>query len=120
MENKIIYQLTRLQEHYNRCHSLQNKLSSGVKRAEEQSLRIQLKTSKTRINTLLNDIRDSLNRPVIEARYLLNDQLYYARLTNTTRAEFELLLNTLSSTKGYKIEILEIKEIPTFLCKSKL
>ena len=120
MENKVIDRLTKLQEHLDRYKQLYSKLATCIKPIERQSLSIQLKNSKKRINGLMNEIKAMINAPILEITYKIADITYHARLANMNNSEAIFLLNVMAQSQGYNIEILEIKEIPTFLCDGKL
>lgn len=120
MENKVINRLTKLQEHLDRYKQLYSKLSSCIQPVEKQSLSIQLRSSKKRINGLVNEIQTMINAPILEITYKIADSTYHARLANMNDSEATFLLYVIAKSQGYNIEILEIKEIPTFLCDGKL
>lgn len=120
MENKVIDRLTKLQEHLNRYKQIQSKLSDCIHPVERQSLSIQLNNSKKRINSLIDTIKAMINVPILEITYRIDNRMYHARLANMNHSEAIFLLNEVAKSRGYNIEILEIKEIPTFLCDGKL
>lgn len=120
MENKVIHRLTKLQEHLDRYKQLYSKLSTCIQPIERQSLSIQLNNSKKRINGLMSEIKAMIKAPILEISYKIADSTYHARLANMNNSEAIFLLNVMAQSQGYNIEILEIKEIPTFLCDGKL
>ena len=120
MENKVIDRLTKLQEHIDRYKQLYTQLKYTHPVSNRQSLSIQLRNSKKRINGLMNEIKAMINTPILEITYRIADSTYHARLANMNDSEAIFLLNVMAQSQGYNIEILEIKEIPTFLCDGKL
>ena len=120
MENKIVDRLTKLQEHIDRYKQLYSQLKECIQPVKRQSLSIQLRSSKKRIDGLTNEVKAMINAPILEITYSIADITYHARLANMNNSEAIFLLNVMAQSQGYNIEILEIKEIPTFLCDGKL
>ena len=120
MENKIVDRLTKLQEHIDRYKQLYSQLKECIQPVKRQSLSIQLRVSKKRIYGLTNEIKALINAPILEITYKIADITYHARLANMSKSEATTLLNVISQLYGYDIKILEIREIPTFLCDGKL
>lgn len=112
--------LTKLQEHINRYKQLYTQLNKCIQPSKRQPLSIQLRNSKKRINGLIDDITAMINTPILEITYKIADSTYHARLANMNDSEATFLLYVMAQSQGYNIEILEIKEIPTFLCDGKL
>lgn len=112
--------LTKLQEHINRYKQLYTQLNECIQSSKRQPLSIQLRNSKKRINGLIDDITAMINTPILEITYKIADSTYHARLANMNDSEATFLLYVMAQSQGYNIEILEIKEIPTFLCDGKL
>ena len=119
MENKIIDRLTKLQDHIDRYKQLYYQLKECIQPVKRQSLSIQLRSSKKRIDGLINEVKAMINAPILEITYKIADITYHARLANMNNSE-AVFLNVMAQSQGYNIEILEIKEIPTFLCDGKL
>ena len=120
MENKIVDRLTKLQEHIDRYKQLYSQLKECIQPVKRQSLSIQLSNSKKRIDGLTNEVKAMINAPILEITYKIADIIYHARLANMNNSEAIFLLNVMAQSQGYNIEILEIKEISTFLCDGKL
>ena len=120
MENKIVDRLTKLQEHIDRYKQLYSQLKGCIQPVKRQSLSIQLRISKKRIYSLINEIKALINAPILGIAYKIADITYHARLANMNNSEAVFLLNVMAQSQGYNIEILEIKEVPTFLCDGKL
>ena len=120
MENKVIDRLTKLQEHIDRYKQLYTQLKECIKPIKRQCLSIQLSNSKKRIDGLMNEVKAMINAHILEITYKIADITYHARLANMNKSEAIFLLNVMAQSQGYNIEILEINEIPTFLCDGKL
>ena len=120
MENKVVDRLTKLQEHVNRYNQLYSQLKEDIRPIKRQSISIQLHNSKKRIHGLMREIKSMVNAPILEITYNIADSTYHARLANMNHSEAISLLNEIAKSQGYNIQILEIKEITTFLCDGKL
>ena len=120
MENKVVDRLTKLQEHVNRYNQLYSQLKEDIRPIKRQSISIQLRNSKKRIHGLMREIKSMVNAPILEITYNIADSTYHARLANMSKSEATTLLEVISQSYGYNIKILEIREIPTFLCDGKL
>ena len=120
MENKVVDRLTKLQEHINRYNQLYSQLKGDIRPIQRQSIGIQLRNSKKRIYSLINEVKAMVNATILEITYNIDNSTYHARLANMSKSEATTLLNVISQLYGYDIKILEIREIPTFLCEGKL
>jgi hypothetical protein len=120
MENKIINRLTKLQEHIQRYNQLLSQLDKEIKPSLRQPLILQLSASKKRIGMLKAEIHSLVHAPILEITYQISGNTYYARLTNVSKSEATGLINMLAQLNGQTVNFLEIKEITTFLCESKL
>lgn len=120
MENNIISRLTKLQEHIQRYNQLLSQLNKETKSSFRQSLILQLSSTKKRIERLKTEIQSIVYAPIIEITYGVSDNIYHARLANMSKSEAMGLINLLAQSKGQTVNFLEVREIPTFLCESKL
>lgn len=120
MENKLINRLTKLQEHIERYKQLLSQLDTETRPGYRQPIFLQLSASKKRIGMLKSEIQSMVYAPILEITYSISGYTYHARLANINKSEATGLIDMLAKSQGQVVNFLEIKEIPTFLCDSKL
>lgn len=120
MENKFINRLTKLQEHIQRYNKLLSQLNRETRPSIRQPLIYQLSITKKRIGMLKAEIHSIVHAPIIEISYEIAHTIYHARLANMGKSEAMGLISLLAQSNGQTVNFLEVREIPTFLCESKL
>lgn len=120
MEHKIVNQLTKLQEHIKRYEGMLYRYNRETRPNIRQSLRLLIQSTNKRIKQLQEEIHSTVYAPIIEVTYDVSGTIHYARITNVSRLEATDLIRLMAQSKGKTVNILEIREIPTFLCESKL
>lgn len=120
MENRFINRLTKLQEYLKRYQQLLSQLNKETRPGYRQPLILQLSTSKKRIGMIKSELQGIIYAPILEITYRISGYIYHARLANVNRSEATCLIEMLAKSQGQAVDFLEIKEIPTFLCDSKL
>ena len=124
MEHKIkiaILQLRDLLGLINTTMGTQAALKKAGKPKLVRENEIRVKQLKQSFNHKLKRIEDTICGRVIKVRYLLYSSDGYkpseAVLTNISDEDATYFITSYMRAKGYEIKILEILEIPTYLCK---
>lgn len=94
-------------------------LYSGVRKGiypNNNTLRIRIGNIKKSIHAAKQDIHSYLlGVPILEATYSIDGITYKCRLTNISANDLYFILDEMGKINGSKIEILEVKEIPTYI-----
>jgi len=69
---------------------------------------------KENFNSLSQRVKDILNNPVLEVKYIWENETKTSIFSGLTQREISDYLHTCAMVKGVELKILEIKEIPTF------
>ena len=92
-------------------------LISGDKKSKGKirEIDIRLKSLDSNIKGMVNKIKERISIPILEIVYIKENKKYMARLSGMDQEDALFLLNNIMGV--YSNEILEIREIPTFLKK---
>ena len=92
-------------------------LISGDKKSKGKirEIDIRLKSLDSNIRGMVNKIKERISIPILEIVYVKDNKKYMARLSGMDREDALFLLKNI--VKVGSNEILEIREIPTFLKK---
>ena len=92
-------------------------LISGDKKSKGKirEIDIRLKSLDSNIRGMVNKIKERISIPILEIVYVKDNRKYMARLSGMDREDALFLLKNI--VKVGSNEILEIREIPTFLKK---
>lgn len=69
---------------------------------------------KRKLYSLSQRVKDILNNPVLEVKYIWGNETKTSIFSGLTQREISDYLHTCAMVKGIELKILEIKEIPTF------
>ena len=91
-------------------------MTNGKKsKAKIREIDIRLKSLDSNIKGMVNKIKERISIPILEIVYITENKKYMARLSGMDQEDALFLLNNIMGV--YSNEILEIREIPTFLKK---
>ena len=91
-------------------------ISSGKKsKGKIREIDIRLKSLDSNIKGMVSKIKEKISLPILEIIYIKDNKKYMARLSGMDREDALFLLKNI--VKVGSNEILEIREIPTFLKK---
>lgn len=89
--------------------------STGTKTSYLQSLNLQLQSIKRKVQGIKEDLKSKLKGEIVIVSYLCNGNLLEGRFINLTDQEVEFLYHNLSKWSGDRIEIVNIKRLPTYI-----
>lgn len=89
--------------------------SPGTKASYLQSLNLQYREAKRRFQDLKDQLKDKLKGEIVLVTYLCDNHQMEGRFVNLTDQEIKFLYHNLERWSGHKIEIKEIKRMPTFI-----
>ena len=120
MEKRIKEQFIRISDNLKTRDSLIKRrleLISGDKKSKGKirEIDIRLKSLDSNIKGMVNKIKERISLPILEIIYIKDNKKYMARLSGMDREDALFLLKNI--VKVGSNEILEIREIPTFLKK---
>lgn len=120
MEKRIKEQFIRISDNLKTRDSLikmRLELISGDKKSKGKirEIDIRLKSLDSNIRGMVNKIKERISIPILEIVYVKDNRKYMARLSGMDREDALFLLKNI--VKVGSNEILEIREIPTFLKK---
>ena len=120
MEKRIKEQFIRISDNLKTRDSLIKRrleLISGDKKSKGKirEIDIRLKSLDSNIKGMVNKIKERISIPILEIVYVKDNRKYMARLSGIDREDALFLLKNI--VKVGSNEILEIREIPTFLKK---
>ena len=120
MERRIKEQFIRISDNLKTRDSL-IKMRSGLmtngkkSKGKIREIDIRLKSLDSNIKGMVNKIKERISIPILEIVYIKENKKYMARLSCMDQEDALFLLNNIMGV--YSNEILEIREIPTFLKK---
>ena len=120
MEKRIKEQFIRISDNLKTRDSLikrRSELILGDKKSKGKirEIDIRLKSLDSNIRGMVNKIKEKISLPILEIIYIKDNRKYMARLSGMDREDALFLLKNI--VKVGSNEILEIREIPTFLKK---
>ena len=120
MERRIKEQFIRISDNLKTRDSLIKMRSSLMtnskkSKAKIREIDIRLKSLDSNIKGMVNKIKERISIPILEIVYIKENKKYMARLSGMDQEDALFLLNNIMGV--YSNEILEIREIPTFLKK---
>ena len=118
MEKRIRDQFIRLSDILKTRESLIKARSNPSDKKSKGRIReidIRLKSLDSNIKSMVNKIKERISIPILEITYLKDNKKYMARLSGMDKEDALFLLRNIVKVKSN--EILEIREIPTFLKK---
>lgn len=120
MEKRIKEQFIRISDNLKTRDSLikmRLELISSDKKSKGKirEIDIRLKSLDSNIRGMVNKIKEKISLPILEIVYVKDNKKYMARLSGMDREDALFLLKNI--VKVGSNEILEIREIPTFLKK---
>ena len=120
MEKRIKEQFIRISDNLKTRDSLIKRrleLISGDKKSKGKirEIDIRLKSLDSNIKGMVSKIKEKISVPILEIIYIKDNRKYMARLSGMDREDALFLLKNI--VKVGSNEILEIREIPTFLKK---
>ena len=120
MEKRIKEQFIRISDNLKTRDSLIKRrleLISGDKKSKGKirEIDIRLKSLDSNIRGMVSKIKEKISLPILEIIYIKDNKKYMARLSGMDREDALFLLKNI--VKVGSNEILEIREIPTFLKK---
>ena len=120
MERRIKEQFIRISDNLKTRDSLikmrSSLMTNGKKsKAKIREIDIRLKSLDSNIKGMVNKIKERISIPILEIVYIKENKKYMARLSGMDQEDALFLLNNIMGV--YSNEILEIREIPTFLKK---
>lgn len=103
-----IYQDIKYYKYQAHISMQQNKM--GEYRKHQAHIRYQ----KRKLYSLSQRVKDILNNPILEVKYIWENETKTSIFSGLTQREISDYLHTCAMVKGIELKILEIKEIPTF------
>lgn len=123
MVNSLVGKLTKLHyllNKYNNLIKVCSDKSGNISKGLLQQSRVELNFTKQSIRRYKNDINNLVNTKIYLITYTLDKTLFHARLANMSEGDVNVVLQAFAKTLGKELKILEIKELPTFICDCKL
>ena len=120
MERRIKEQFIRISDNLKTRDSLikmrSSLMTNGKKsKGKIREIDIRLKSLDSNIKGMVNKIKERISIPILEIVYIKENTKYMARLSGMGQEDALFILNNIMGV--YSNEILEIREIPTFLKK---
>lgn len=126
MEKTVTKKLDRLKQNFDILQNYQLDLlshSTDISESRKQTLRLSIKNTKNRINSLEKEIKNYILGEIYEVSYRFNyknegfsHKVLHARLTNLQEDEIHTIFDIFAEVFEANIEILEIKKLPTYIC----